>query len=105
MASSPRAIHRFANAFIVGTRISPCWTVRHASPKIGFVARNFSVAAVRRTTETPPDTTNYLNSRFVGGVGKKVDVDKVLVVGSGGLSIGQAGEFDYSGKHSFSCTY
>ena len=26
-----------------------------------------------------------------------VDVKKVLVVGSGGLSIGQAGEFDYSG--------
>jgi hypothetical protein len=29
----------------------------------------------------------------------KVDVKKVLVVGSGGLSIGQAGEFDYSGKY------
>lgn len=26
-----------------------------------------------------------------------VDVEKVLVIGSGGLSIGQAGEFDYSG--------
>ncbi|CAI5756041.1 unnamed protein product [Candida verbasci] len=28
----------------------------------------------------------------------KVDVKKVLVLGSGGLSIGQAGEFDYSGS-------
>lgn len=27
-----------------------------------------------------------------------VDVKKVLVIGSGGLSIGQAGEFDYSGE-------
>ena len=27
-----------------------------------------------------------------------MDVKKVLVIGSGGLSIGQAGEFDYSGK-------
>lgn len=27
-----------------------------------------------------------------------VDVKKVVVVGSGGLSIGQAGEFDYSGN-------
>lgn len=27
-----------------------------------------------------------------------VDVNKVLVIGSGGLSIGQAGEFDYSGS-------
>lgn len=30
----------------------------------------------------------------------KPDVRKVLVVGSGGLSIGQAGEFDYSGESS-----
>lgn len=29
---------------------------------------------------------------------EKVDVSKVLVLGSGGLSIGQAGEFDYSGS-------
>lgn len=28
----------------------------------------------------------------------KPDIRKVLVVGSGGLSIGQAGEFDYSGS-------
>lgn len=105
MASSSRAIHRFANTFLVNTRFSPCYSFRHAPPKIGFIARNFSVAAVRRATETPPDTTNYLNSRFIGGIGKKVDVNKVLVVGSGGLSIGQAGEFDYSGKHSFSRTY
>ena len=28
----------------------------------------------------------------------RVNVKKVLVIGSGGLSIGQAGEFDYSGK-------
>jgi len=33
--------------------------------------------------------------------GKRVDVKKVLVVGSGGLSIGQAGEFDYSGTWTF----
>jgi carbamoyl-phosphate synthase large subunit len=29
-----------------------------------------------------------------------VDVKKVLVIGSGGLAIGQAGEFDYSGMSS-----
>ena len=29
---------------------------------------------------------------------KKPDVSKVLILGSGGLSIGQAGEFDYSGS-------
>lgn len=43
--------------------------------------------------------------RFPGGDAEendrlhpKVDVKKVLVLGSGGLSIGQAGEFDYSGS-------
>uniref|UniRef100_A0A8C5MI80 Carbamoyl-phosphate synthase [ammonia], mitochondrial n=1 Tax=Leptobrachium leishanense TaxID=445787 RepID=A0A8C5MI80_9ANUR len=29
---------------------------------------------------------------------KRIDVAKVLILGSGGLSIGQAGEFDYSGS-------
>lgn len=29
---------------------------------------------------------------------ERPDVKKVLIVGSGGLSIGQAGEFDYSGE-------
>ena len=99
MASSPWAIRRLDNTLLINTRFSPPCTLRHASPKIGFIVRNFSAAAVRRATETPPDTANYLNSQFIGGLGKKVDVNKVLVVGSGGLSIGQAGEFDYSGKH------
>lgn len=36
---------------------------------------------------------------------ERPDVKKVLIVGSGGLSIGQAGEFDYSGTCLFlSCT-
>lgn len=37
-------------------------------------------------------------SREILGEIPLIDVRKVLVVGSGGLSIGQAGEFDYSGK-------
>jgi hypothetical protein len=96
MASSPRAIRRLANSFLRNSRIAACST----NPSIRFVARSFSTGKVYRATtaETPPDTSKYLASRFVGGVGKKVDVDKVLVVGSGGLSIGQAGEFDYSGN-------
>lgn len=42
---------------------------------------------------------------FPGGIAKdneilypRIDVKKVLLLGSGGLSIGQAGEFDYSGS-------
>nr|XP_021142325.1 carbamoyl-phosphate synthase [ammonia], mitochondrial isoform X3 [Columba livia] len=33
-----------------------------------------------------------------GVMGSRVEVSKVLILGSGGLSIGQAGEFDYSGS-------
>ncbi|XP_065607249.1 carbamoyl-phosphate synthase [ammonia], mitochondrial [Cyrtonyx montezumae] len=33
-----------------------------------------------------------------GAAASKVEVSKVLILGSGGLSIGQAGEFDYSGS-------
>jgi len=32
---------------------------------------------------------------------QKVEPKKVLILGSGGLSIGQAGEFDYSGSQVF----
>ena len=39
-------------------------------------------------------TASYIAS---AGELELVNVKKVLVIGSGGLSIGQAGEFDYSG--------
>lgn len=42
-----------------------------------------------------PDPKAYL-SRVVK-TSPEVKVKKVLVIGSGGLAIGQAGEFDYSG--------
>jgi|SRR5271156_1314208 len=106
MACSPRALHRLANSFLAGTSVNARVSLRQCGKTAQFkftVARSFSVSAIRKATETPPDTSAYLSSRFVGGKGKKVDVEKVLVVGSGGLSIGQAGEFDYSGK-SKSCT-
>ncbi|GMM34488.1 carbamoyl-phosphate synthase (glutamine-hydrolyzing) [Saccharomycopsis crataegensis] len=52
-----------------------------------------------RTLATPA----YKGSSILSGFSdenahKLVDVSKVLVIGSGGLSIGQAGEFDYSGS-------
>ena len=101
MASSGRGLVRLPHIFLLsGSRWSlACTTIRHGPRQI-VSARTFLNAAVRRATERPPDTSNYLKSSFIGGVGKKVDVNKVLVVGSGGLSIGQAGEFDYSGTSS-----
>lgn len=49
------------------------------------------------TTQAAPNPKAYLDS---GVIKPKVNVDvkKVLVIGSGGLAIGQAGEFDYSGE-------
>ncbi|KAF2771950.1 carbamoyl-phosphate synthase large subunit [Teratosphaeria nubilosa] len=48
--------------------------------------------------EVAPNAKAYLESGAIAGGQNLVDVKKVLVIGSGGLSIGQAGEFDYSGS-------
>ncbi|KAK4158126.1 hypothetical protein C8A00DRAFT_39513 [Chaetomidium leptoderma] len=44
-----------------------------------------------------PDPKAYLASGAIKP-SEHIDVKKVLVIGSGGLAIGQAGEFDYSGS-------
>ncbi|KAH8788850.1 hypothetical protein F5883DRAFT_658731 [Diaporthe sp. PMI_573] len=48
-------------------------------------------------TQSAPNPKAYLESGVVKPK-ENVDVKKVLVIGSGGLAIGQAGEFDYSGS-------
>ncbi len=61
--------------------------------------RLFSTCPARRDqTQTAPNAKAYLESGVIKGAKNPVDVKKVLVIGSGGLSIGQAGEFDYSGE-------
>lgn len=55
------------------------------------------VSATFNQTQEAPNAQAYLNSGVIAGARNLVDVKKVLVIGSGGLSIGQAGEFDYSG--------
>ncbi|KUI66126.1 Carbamoyl-phosphate synthase arginine-specific large chain [Cytospora mali] len=49
------------------------------------------------SAQSPLNPQAYLESGVVKPK-QNVDVKKVLVIGSGGLSIGQAGEFDYSGS-------
>ncbi|KAK2784715.1 carbamoyl-phosphate synthase (glutamine-hydrolyzing) cpa2 [Emmonsiellopsis sp. PD_33] len=66
-------------------------------------ARSFSsslkkLAAVTPAGQEAPSAKAYMASGAIQGAGELVDVKKVLVIGSGGLSIGQAGEFDYSGS-------
>lgn len=60
------------------------------------IARAYSSAA----TESAPNPKAYLDSGVIKPR-QTVDVKKVLVIGSGGLAIGQAGEFDYSGSSLF----
>lgn len=59
--------------------------------------RTFSSSLNRLASETQTSKT-YFASGILQDSQNLVDVKKVLVIGSGGLSIGQAGEFDYSGK-------
>ncbi|CAK5282417.1 unnamed protein product [Mycena citricolor] len=83
--------------------------------RLGQCARAFhapttplrAVAAPAVGAYTPKDGEHVINSpselarRISAKVLPKIprpDVQKVVVVGSGGLSIGQAGEFDYSGS-------
>jgi carbamoyl-phosphate synthase large subunit len=49
------------------------------------------------TLNSPSELARRISAKVLPKL-EKPDVKKVLVVGSGGLSIGQAGEFDYSGK-------
>ena len=49
------------------------------------------------TLSSPSDMARKLSEAVLPRI-PRPDVKKVLVVGSGGLSIGQAGEFDYSGE-------
>nr|KMM66584.1 protein pyrABCN [Coccidioides posadasii RMSCC 3488] len=61
------------------------------------------INTVKKSIESPSGLNEPVN--FPGGIIEenraahpRVSVKKVLILGSGGLSIGQAGEFDYSGS-------
>lgn len=68
------------------------------SPARSQQLRSFSSSLLRLAeAQKTPSAESYLASGVVKPGSNLVDVKKVLVIGSGGLSIGQAGEFDYSG--------
>ncbi len=84
-----------ATARCLSARIqaSTCRNVRHVRPFSSSIL-------LRDQSQTAPNAKAYLESGVIKGTHSLVDVKKVLVIGSGGLSIGQAGEFDYSGLFS-----
>jgi len=64
-----------------------------ATPSVGdFVPKDGD-----RVLNSPSDLARRISARVLPKL-PRADVRKVVVVGSGGLSIGQAGEFDYSGS-------
>ncbi|KXX83087.1 Carbamoyl-phosphate synthase arginine-specific large chain [Madurella mycetomatis] len=56
-----------------------------------------TASAASGAAQPAPDPKAYLESGVIKPK-ENIDVKKVLVIGSGGLAIGQAGEFDYSGS-------
>jgi len=80
-----------------GTRALPK-TLYKPSVSLRQQKRPFTRSATCRVaSQEAPNAKAYLESGVILGGRDLVDVKKVLVIGSGGLSIGQAGEFDYSG--------
>jgi carbamoyl-phosphate synthase large subunit len=66
-----------------------------AAPAVG----NYTPSTDGPTLNSPSELARKISAQVLPRL-PPVDVKKVLVVGSGGLSIGQAGEFDYSGEPS-----
>ncbi|KAK7423366.1 carbamoyl-phosphate synthase (glutamine-hydrolyzing) cpa2 [Neonectria punicea] len=94
----PRALpaRSFSSAaFASYSRVSIATTKPAQSKSIGKISiiRPYSSAAA----QPAPNPKAYLESGVIKPK-QTVNVKKVLVIGSGGLAIGQAGEFDYSGS-------
>jgi carbamoyl-phosphate synthase large subunit len=84
-----------ARSFTSAALRTPTRTVANQTPskRLGTVTVFRSYSA---TSQPAPNAQAYLDSGVIKPQ-QNVDVKKVLVIGSGGLAIGQAGEFDYSG--------
>ena len=68
-----------------------------------YQSRSLATTSTAAAAATSGQAAAYAVSGILSGFSDEnahqlVDVSKVLVIGSGGLSIGQAGEFDYSGS-------
>ena len=62
-----------------------------------FIERCKRVFNIRDRIYDLVDESISESKKYVQSV--KNNIKKILILGSGGLSIGQAGEFDYSGSH------
>ncbi|KOS16534.1 carbamoyl-phosphate synthase [Malassezia pachydermatis] len=76
-------------------------------PRVQWALRRWTHSSVPYYSPAPTEPTMATEATGAAGIERwrkflphmpKADVKKVLLIGSGGLSIGQAGEFDYSGS-------
>lgn len=100
---SARALRTFTSQTPTARSTASCLRTQlkpTSSPLRSQQLRSFSSTLRQSASETanPPSATSYLANGAVKPENNLVDVKKVLVIGSGGISIGQAGEFDYSGR-------
>ncbi|KAF7321587.1 Carbamoyl-phosphate synthase [Mycena kentingensis (nom. inval.)] len=73
----------------------------HAAPRVCAVAApavgDYSPKDGEHVLNSPSELARRISAKVLPKI-PRPDVQKVVMVGSGGLSIGQAGEFDYSGS-------
>jgi len=79
------------------TSVNSIKPARSAYRSLSSSARRFEEKLASGTLQSPSELARKLSEAALPLI-PRPDVKKVLVVGSGGLSIGQAGEFDYSGE-------
>lgn len=84
-----RSLHVSAKCLLAQTQ--PLRAV--AAPAVG----SYSPKEGEHVLNSPSELARKISAKVLPKV-PRPDVQKVVVVGSGGLSIGQAGEFDYSGS-------
>lgn len=68
-----------------------------AESEVVDISSQFQHIQTKDGTSAASDLARRLSQAVLPKL-ERPDVKKVLIVGSGGLSIGQAGEFDYSGE-------
>ncbi|CUM62662.1 uncharacterized protein PRCAT00000216001 [Priceomyces carsonii] len=89
---------------MISLRLAISQSLKKSKPFGGFcsstsLAKKFSTVNQPLRNSSPSYAGAKLLKQFhKDDVKTSADVSKVLVIGSGGLSIGQAGEFDYSGS-------
>ncbi|KAJ5556237.1 Carbamoyl-phosphate synthase arginine-specific large chain [Penicillium frequentans] len=94
----PLSLRTFSSQSSVRSTAAALRLQKLPSPARSKQLRSFSSSIIRLAeSQKGPSADAYLASGAVKPA-NLVDVKKVLVIGSGGLSIGQAGEFDYSGS-------